>query len=47
MVVMARLSRPERPDLVFVSPRRARGWPAWGHWGLDASGDSGMAARGI
>lgn len=47
MVVMARLSRPERPDLVFVSPRRGRGWPAWENLQLDTSGVRGLAAWGV
>lgn len=46
-MVMARLSRPERPDLVFVSPQRSQGWPALGHWDLDAAGDRGRVAKGI
>lgn len=47
MVVMARISRPERPDLVFVSPRWGRGWPAWRQRDLDAVGDRTLTSRGI
>lgn len=47
MVVMARLSRPDRPDLVFVSPRRGRGWPVWEHPGLDTSGVRGLAVWSV
>lgn len=47
MVVMAPLSRPERPDLVFVSPRRGRGVARVGVPALDASGFRGLAAWGV
>lgn len=46
MVVMARLSRPERPDPVFVSLLRGKGWLVWGHRGFDAAGGQGLAPRG-
>lgn len=47
MVVMARLSRPERPDLVFVSPRRGWGWRACENLGLNTSGVQGLACWGV